>query len=137
MNSVLQIGKITEADINEIQKLAKQTFYESFSSYNTPENMQIYMDSSFSNERLKNEIINPFSEWYFARLHNMPIGYLKINYGQAQTELQDDKAIEIERIYVLQEFQRQKIGQMLFEKAMEIANNGNVDYIWLDVWEKI
>ncbi len=44
--------------------------------------------------------------------------------------------MEIERIYVLKGFLGQKVGQVLFEKTLEIAKAKNADYIWLGVWEE-
>jgi ribosomal protein S18 acetylase RimI-like enzyme len=64
------------------------------------------------------------------------IGYLKINFGKAQTELMDSNAAEIERIYVLKQFQGKKVGHLLLEKAMGIAHKMKVKYLWLGVWEK-
>jgi ribosomal protein S18 acetylase RimI-like enzyme len=64
------------------------------------------------------------------------VGYLKLNFGQSQTELKDSKALEIERIYVLKEFQGKNIGQLLYEKAIQIANQNNAEYVWLGVWEE-
>ena len=68
-----------------------------------------------------------------AQLNNKIIGYLKINFGQSQTEIKDENACEIERIYVLKEFQGEKVGQVLYEKAIEIAKIKNLDYVWLGV----
>jgi len=64
------------------------------------------------------------------------IGYLKLNFGQAQTELQDEKALEIERIYVIKEFHGKDVGQLLYNKALQIARQKIVEYIWLGVWEE-
>jgi ribosomal protein S18 acetylase RimI-like enzyme len=61
---------------------------------------------------------------------------LKINFGDAQTELKDNKSVEIERIYVLQAFQGKKLGQALYEKAISIAKEMKVKYVWLGVWEQ-
>ena len=59
-----------------------------------------------------------------------------MNFGQSQTELQDDKALEIERIYVLKEFHGKNVGQILYNKAIEIAKQNKADYVWLGVWEE-
>jgi ribosomal protein S18 acetylase RimI-like enzyme len=67
--------------------------------------------------------------------HNV-IGYLKLNKGGSQTELKDNDALEIERIYVLKEFHGKKVGQMLFEKAIQIAKEQNAEFVWLGVWEE-
>ncbi len=98
--------------------------------------MKKYLDEDFSLEKLTAEINNKNSEFYFAKLDNNVIGYLKINFGSSQTELKDDKALEIERIYVLKEFHGKNIGQLLYNKAMQISRQKKADYIWLGVWEE-
>lgn len=130
------IRRVTLNDIAFLQEIGRQTFSETFASVNTAEDMIKYLDARFSSEKLYAELNNNDSEFYFALLQNRVIGYLKINSGKAQTELQDDKALEIERIYVIKEFHGKKIGQELYEKALEIAKTKKVSYIWLGVWEK-
>lgn len=97
--------------------------------------MAKYLDERFSACQLTAELNDKPAEFYFAMLGESVIGYLKLNFGPSQTELQDDHALEIERIYVLKEFQGIKAGQMLFEKAIQIAKQKNAGYIWLGVWE--
>ena len=63
-------------------------------------------------------------------------GYLKVNTGDAQTEEMDDDALEIERIYIINKFQKLGLGKYLFNKAMDIAMEQNKKKIWLGVWEK-
>jgi ribosomal protein S18 acetylase RimI-like enzyme len=70
-----------------------------------------------------------------ARLEDTIIGYLKINTGLSQTEIVEGNALEIERIYVSKDFHGKKVGQALYNKAIAIAIEKNVDYVWLGVWE--
>ncbi len=135
-NNIIELAKITAADINELRELSKQTFLETFAASNTKEDMQHYLDTNFTDEKLSNEIKNQYAEFYVAGIDNKAAGYLKINFGPAQTELQDNQALEIERIYVLQEFHGKKVGQLLFDKALQIAKENRLDYLWLGVWEK-
>ncbi|MDD2983882.1 MAG: GNAT family N-acetyltransferase [Crocinitomicaceae bacterium] len=123
-------------DIPVLQEIGRQTFFETFSENNTEENMVKYLEDSFSIEKLTEELNNENSEFYFAISDEKVIGYLKLNFGNSQTELQDNSSLEIERIYVLQEYHGKKIGQVLYEKAMQIASNKNVNYVWLGVWEE-
>ena len=132
----MEIRKVTLNDIEQLQQIGRQTFSETFSSSNTEENMTTYLEEGFSNEKLIEELNNESSEFYFALSENELVGYLKINFGQSQTELQDDTALEIERIYVLKEFHGKKVGQVLYEKAIEIAKQKNAHYVWLGVWEE-
>ena len=130
------IKKVTLDDIDQLQKISKQTFYETFSGGNTEENMEIYLVEGFSIEKLTAELKDKNVEFYFATLDNSVIGYLKVNFGEAQTELQDDKALEIERIYVSKEFHGKNVGQILYDKAIQIAKLKKTDYVWLGVWEE-
>lgn len=135
MNEIL-IQKVTLNDLNKLQQIGKKTFAETFASENSEENLQAYIEIAFSVEKLKFELADKNSEFYFAILDDEVIGYLKINFGHTQTEIKDENSLEIERIYVLKEFHGKKLGQKLYERAMEIATDKNVDYVWLGVWEK-
>jgi len=135
MENIL-INRITAGDIVQLQKIGRQTFYETFSAGNTEENMHKYLAEEFTAEKLTAELNDKNAEFYFATVHDEVIGYLKLNFGQSQTELKDDHALDIERIYVLKAFHGKKVGQLLYDKAMQIARQKNVTYVWLGVWEE-
>lgn len=130
------IRKLTINDLDKLQQIGKKTFSETFASDNSEENMQEYLGKGFSMEKLKSELTDKNSEFYFAIHDDEVSGYLKVNFGQTQTEIKDENSLEIERIYVLKKYHGKKVGQQLYEKAMDIAEQKNVDYVWLGVWEK-
>ena len=132
----IEIKKANQSDIELLQNIGRQTFFEKFTEDNSEENMLKYALEAYSFEKIAGEVNNPNSQFYLATLNNQTIGYLKINLGDAQTELQDPQALELERIYVLKEFQGKKIGQMLYEKTLELAKQAKVNYVWLGVWEE-
>lgn len=119
-----------------LKQLGRKTFYETFAESNDEATIQNYLEKSFSNEKIKAELSNPDSYFFIAYDRNTAVGYLKLNTGNAQTEVQGDTALEIERIYVLKECQGKKVGQLLFEKAQQIAHQLHKRYVWLGVWEK-
>ena len=132
----MKIRKINIDDLETLRNLSIQTFKETFEEVNTEENMQKYLNENLNEEKLKSELENPNSEFYFAENDKLILGYLKINFGNAQTENQGNETLEIERIYVLKEFFSFKIGQILFEKSLEIAKEKSMNFIWLGVWEE-
>lgn len=132
----IDIIKVTTNDIDQLQKIGRHTFQETFSESNSEENMKNYLEEGFSKEKLTIELNDENAEFYFATLNNEVIGYLKLNFGESQTELKDNKALEIERIYVLKEFHGKKVGQILYDKAIEVAKQKKADYVWLGVWEE-
>ena len=132
----ISIIKAKLHDIEKLQKIGRQTFFETFSESNSEENMQKYLDEGFSIEKLTTELTDSNAEFYFAILDEEVIGYLKLNFGDSQTELKDNKALEIERIYVSKEFHGKSVGQLLYDKAIEVAKQKNANYVWLGVWEE-
>ena len=132
----MKIRKINIDDLEALRNLSIQTFKETFEEVNTEEDMQKYLDENLSIEKLKSELENPNSEFYFAENNNEILGYLKLNFKDAQTEKLEENHFEIERIYVLKAFLGQKIGQILFDKAIEIGREKNLEYVWLGVWEE-
>jgi ribosomal protein S18 acetylase RimI-like enzyme len=132
----IAIMRVTLNDIKGLQDIGRKTFYETFSQGNDQENMKQYLEEGFSEAKLTAELNNENSEFYFASLDDKIIGYLKLNFGNSQTELQDSSSLEIERIYVLSEYHGKKAGQVLYEKAIQVAEEKNVNYVWLGVWEE-
>ena len=132
----MQIRKLDITNLENLQKISITTFRETFEEVNSEEDMQKYFDENLSLERLKSELENPDSEFYFFENKNKNLGYLKLNFGNAQTEKVEENYFEIERIYVLKAFLGQKIGQILFDKAIEIGREKNLEYVWLGVWEE-
>jgi ribosomal protein S18 acetylase RimI-like enzyme len=135
MNNI-KIKKVQFLDLNKLQEIGRKTFIETFSEDNTEADMKKYLDESFSDDKLILELNNQHSEFYFAELDTKVIGYLKINFAQAQTENIHQRSLEIERIYVSKEFHGKKIGQILFDKALQITKQKDLNYLWLGVWEK-
>jgi len=132
--SKVRIEKATTDDLYKVQAIARKTFFDTFSVMNAKEDMDIYLRENLGAEQLLTELNNPDSEFYTAELENDTVGYLKINFFQAQTEIKTDEAMEIERIYTLHEYQGKGIGQILFDRALAIAKSRNIHYIWLGVW---
>ena len=132
----IEITRVLHSDLKQLQIIGRQTFLETFSEGNSEENMKMYLEEGFADEKLLSELQDPNAEFYFATSEGNVIGYLKLNFGDSQTELQDNTALEIERIYVLKDFHGKSVGQMLYKEALEIAQMKMVSYVWLGVWEE-
>jgi ribosomal protein S18 acetylase RimI-like enzyme len=133
--SKLLIRQANIEDLAGLQAIGRETFTESYSDGNTEENMAAYLDSGFSGVKLKSELQNENSQFYFAEKDGEIIGYLKVNFGNAQSEKEDPNSIEIERIYVLQKYHGKQVGALLYEQALAIAKARKSPYLWLGVWE--
>ena len=135
MNTI-EIRKATVSNLETIQNISSQTFKETFAAVNTPENISNYVKESFNLKQLETELNNANSQFYIAYSDSEAVGYLKINFGDAQTESINENALEVQRIYVLQNFHGKNIGQLLLDDVKKIAKSSGVDSVWLGVWEE-
>lgn len=132
----IQITRVEINDIPDLYQIARTTFIETFADSNTKEDMQEYLETRLTEKQLRKEFEDSKSEFFIARSGSEPVGYLKVNSGTAQTELNEQESLEIERIYVSSVYHGQRVGQLLYDKALEIAILNNKTSIWLGVWEK-
>lgn len=123
-------------DINVLRELSKRTYFETFAAMNTPENMEAYLQEAFAAEKIRAEMEDVNSSFFFLYADGVLAGYLKLNEALGQTDIYDGTSLEIERIYVSKEFQGRKLGQYLMDQAVGIASQRNKTYVWLGVWEK-
>ncbi|SDN50378.1 spermine/spermidine N-acetyltransferase [Psychrobacillus sp. OK028] len=132
----ITIRQCTSENLHQLQQIGRQTFYETFHEHNKMEDMKAYLAKAFTEEKLLSELLNPNSEFFVAYVDGAIAAYLKLNVGDAQTEQMEDRDLEIERIYILQEFQKSGLGKQLYQKAVERAQTLEKQRIWLGVWEK-
>ena len=130
------VNKASINDLESVKRIGRETFFETFAESNSEDDMKAYLDKNFSDSKLTEELNNPDSDFFIAWEGKEAIGYLKLNTAKAQTEFQNAVSIEIERIYVKQEYHGKKVGQLLYEKALEIARQMKKEFIWLGVWEE-
>jgi len=136
MNHPILIYEINSAHLRELRTIAIRTFEETFAATNSRENMDHYYEMRFNDQVLAEELQNPESWWYFIEFEGKLAGYLKVNVGQAQTELQEEVGFEVERIYVLLEFHGTGVGVALMEYAIQKGRELEKKYLWLGVHEE-
>ena len=134
MNAEIRLCNLQ--DLDSLQKIGYETYDETFRSMNTKETIDSYLKDAFNKEKLKAELNNKNSKFYFLYAESNLAGYLKINEAQAQTDLNDPQSIEIERIYVKKEFKEKGLGKKLLNYALQLAKEMKKNYVWLGVWEK-
>ena len=135
MNVPFKMKRLALADMPALKEIGQKTFIDAFAPLNSEENMRLYLEEAYSDEKLSAELSDPNSEFYFLLKDDQPIAYLKLNANGAQTESHVQNSLEVERIYVLKAFQGQQIGQYLLDFSIEEARRRKMNTLWLGVWE--
>ncbi|MBT2701073.1 GNAT family N-acetyltransferase [Bacillus sp. ISL-40] len=123
-------------DIETLKGISVKTFADTYGEDNTEKDISLYIRNSLSDEALTEQLTNSDSLFYLMFDDEKLVGYLKLNTEKAQSKIYDKDSVEIERIYVLDEFQQRGFGQQMLDKAIEIAKQLDKGSLWLAVWEK-
>lgn len=131
----LQLQKCGSESLDDLVHISKKTFVDAFEKHNDPEDFSAYIDYAFDREKLRRELIDKDSDFFFVYLDESLVGYFKLNQNDAQTDIKLEDSMELERIYVLEAFQGKKIGEWMLSKAIKIALDKGKQFLWLGVWE--
>ncbi|RFM30550.1 GNAT family N-acetyltransferase [Deminuibacter soli] len=135
MMPAIHIVTVTPGQAQVLADVSRQTFYDAFAAQNSAADMEQHLEKTYNLLQITKELTSPHCRFYFAMAGDIVAGYMKLNFAPAQTELHDANALELERIYVVQNWQGQKIGQLLLNKAIALVKELRLQYLWLGVWE--
>lgn len=119
-----------------LSDLGARTFYDTFAKDNTPENIKLHLEGSFSTEIQFNELSQPGIIFLIAESDGLPIGYAQLMIDGREEFLKGTKTLEIRRIYISQEHIGTGAGKKLMNACLDEARQRGCDSIWLGVWEK-
>ena len=123
-------------DLYDLRSISIETFKQTFSAQNTKENIRLYLKNKMSVKQLKKEISNINSKFYIVYQKNKVIGYFKLNFnGSQRVKMYLNNGFEIERIYLISEFQGKGLGKKLLTKILNMGKEMGYRKAWLGVWE--
>lgn len=131
-----RLQKCSSSELDELVGISRKTFVDAFEKFNDPSDFKAYIAFAFNRKKILSELINDNSAFYFVYQRESLVGYFKLNSGGAQTDLKLEESIELERIYVLEEFQGKKAGQWMLDQAIDLAITDQKKFLWLGVWQK-
>lgn len=132
----LRIEPCNASHLGTLAAISRTTFVDAFEKDNDPDDFKAYVDSAFTGNKLANELRNPDTAFYFVYKDGDLAGYLKLNQNDAQSDIKAKDGIELERIYVLKDFQGKHIGSWMLDEVKKIASQKAKIFLWLGVWEK-
>lgn len=115
--------------------LKADTFSESFAAANDPAELAAHLARAFAVDAVSAQLVDPRCDTTWVLDDGTPVGYLKVNYGTAQTVPGLSDGLEVEQLYVLASHHGQGIGGQLLDIATEKARERGLTYLWLGVWE--
>jgi GNAT superfamily N-acetyltransferase len=130
----IRYGAIADAQL--LSELGARTFYDTFAQDNTPENIDAYLQRSFSPEIQFKELADPGVIFLIAEFEGIPVGYAQLILDSQDEPIKGLKPLEVRRIYASIEHLGKGVGKELMQATIREAQQRNCECIWLGVWEK-
>jgi ribosomal protein S18 acetylase RimI-like enzyme len=131
----VRIHPVTNKDLHDLREVAIQSFKDLLEKSNTAEDMKLYIDKNFTEEKLVAEIHEPGTAFFLFYDGTKAIGYLKVRTGYEPDELKGENTLEIERLYCVGDYVGKGIGRILMQTALHYAREAKFESVWLGVWE--
>jgi ribosomal protein S18 acetylase RimI-like enzyme len=125
----------TLTDSPRLRELSEITFRDTYTAYNTPENMERHVAKNFSFQQIETELQDSTNQYVVCENEDNLIAFVKLVKNHSTKGLTEEKVVEIERIYVRKEFHGQQLGRKLIDFCTVWAKEQGFEVIWLGVWE--
>lgn len=134
--SRITVREATDADAALLASMGRQTFEDTYAADVSLDDMAAFLRVSFGPEEQAAELADPSTFFLIAQEGNTPVGYAKLQAGEMPIDGVAFPAVELARIYLLQEWIGRGVGSALMQAGLDEAERRGFKVMWLGVWEK-
>jgi ribosomal protein S18 acetylase RimI-like enzyme len=124
------------SDATKLAAFAEEIFRETFSEFNTVENMNSFCNENYSAEIQEAELSNRAVFTLVATSTEAIVGYIQLRLGNTEKCVSNSNYTELWRLYVAKQVQGSGVAQTLMQKIYEHVKAINSPGLWLGVWEE-
>lgn len=127
METELSIRRCIESDAEAVREVLQLSWKEAYSSFIPQNDLNDYLNKTYSIDLLKYSFKNPDLVCFVAELNQKICGWLKLYFSN------DENRFYLSSIYVLPEYQKLKIGIKFFDLACTVAKSNKFNEIYIGV----
>jgi ribosomal protein S18 acetylase RimI-like enzyme len=126
-------AQLNDADM--LSELGGTTFYHTFRPYNTEEDITQYIAKAYAPQVISENLSNRSIAYYVAFHQQKPVGYIKLIH-HASYGLVTERAVELEKIYILSDYFGSGLAQQLMNQAVLHGKEQGFKTLFLGVWQE-
>jgi GNAT superfamily N-acetyltransferase len=137
MNIEIPIIQLAEPpNASSLAKIAEKTFRDAFAQFINKEDFESYVARSFTENQIRSELLDIASTFFIAKLKDKWVGYAKLYQSRPPDCVKQLPAIELARLYSMQQYLGCGIGAALLEACLNYARSRAFKSIWLGSWKE-
>lgn len=136
MSTSTRFRRASEQDAKALAVFAEKTFRDTYTRFNTPENMESHCAKSFGEAIQLSEIRDSGRESWLAEVDGQLASFGQLTLDAPCPSLDDARTIEILRFYVDSSHHGKGLAQGMMKQLVDRATALGADALWLGVWEQ-
>jgi len=129
------IKQASKNDAIILSLLAQITFKEAFGHVWDKVVLRNYLMHTFSVKKMESSIEKSNNVFWIAFADELPVGYAKLKMYSPYEKLNDPMPAQLQKIYLLNDYIGNKIGEQLQDKLFEKVKAEGLKTLWLAVWD--
>ena len=131
----MNLFRCNEAHLSTLLPVAKQSFIDAFEKDSNPENFKLYVAKAFTEEVMLEELQHSESIFYALNAEGGDMtGYVKLRWDRSEEFFANEKAVELQRLYLLAQYWNKGYGKILLDFSENYAREQGFEWIYLVVW---
>lgn len=136
MTDKISIRPAQADDAAALAAFSRKTFIDAFAAMNNKDDFDAYVARAFSLDQVTSELHATANTFFIALYRGEWAGYAKVCRSQPPECVTADPAMELCRLYCLQQYIGCGIGQALINECSTHARSLGYHALWLGSWEK-
>ena len=133
----MHIIRCNETHLDEYQMVARQSFIDAFEKVSEPESFKKYTETAFLPDVLRGDLLDAQTAIYLLKMRDgETAGYVKLRWDRSEEFFPNEKAIELQRIYLLESYWGKGLGKILLDYCEKYGKEHDFTWIWLVVWSE-
>ena len=132
----IAIARPEASDAATLSELAKTAFTQTYGPHNTEADLAAHLDKTYSLAAVEANFAASDLHYVMATVDEEAAGFGLVAVGSACESVSAGHPAEVKHLYVLESFQRLRLGWRLMDECCHIAQASGCDALWLGVWEQ-
>ncbi|MBB4631795.1 GNAT family N-acetyltransferase [Sphingosinicella soli] len=124
----------TEADLPALCDLGRETFIETFGHLYAKHDLDHFLVTVFGPDGMPVEFADPAFAFRIAEAEGQMLAYCKVGPAYLPTDDDGRSKCELRQLYILKAWHGRGIAQTMMDWALDWANAGNWQDMYLSVW---
>lgn len=135
--AAVRIRRATVEDTNALAEIGARTFSETFAADNTPEDMRMFLESTWHPDLQRAEILDPGLDTLLAcDASGALAGFAQVRVSRPPAGIDVRAPVELKRFYVDKPWHGQGLARMLMDAAEQSARARGGREFWLGVFQR-